>query len=342
MKIIGMGIVGRGEGDRYLKQVLDKNSKICDLIVLWGDKIDEKTKSICLSYENVKLHDCRKKLWIKKQWQIKEHLLNEYVAPLKPDWILPFDMDEVFDYRFNRKKAEELTKRKEIAYQFYCVQLWDSEDKRRVDQGWGGFYNVRFYKFIPEFGLQWARRIRFHCGLAPEYAYKWAAKSEYAFKHYGYLKKEDRLKKIKRYKENDPNGIYLGKWWYASISKKPVLKKFNEKEFCLKLKYQPKKPKIKKLLSMKNPEKIYTVRNIKTGKIYTQKESIIEEWLQRSPDEFKLINEYKAKKLNNNKINKNFKKEKNIEKKEKTTCEICGFKAKSKAGLLAHKRYKHQ
>lgn len=290
-----MGIVAEGEGDRFLEEVLDKNTSICDKIVLWGDDVDKKTKEVCTSFNNVDLFNCEKKLWNTKQWQIKEQLLIEKVKPLKPDWVLPFDMDEVFEEAFNRKTAEELTKRDEIAYEFYCVQLWDKRNKRRVDQGWGGFYNVRFYKFMPKLGLRWSRRTRYHCGLAPSYAYRWAARAEYAFKHYGYLKEEDRKKKVERYKKGDPEGIYLGKWWYESIKKKPVLKDYEEQEFHKKLEYKPKEPNIKRLLRLKGMnknKKLIRVKNTRTGKTFVQTKDIVDEWVKQEPEDFKVLGEY--------------------------------------------------
>jgi len=287
MKIAGFLIVGRGEADRYLPNVLKRLEPLCDRIFIWGNNPDKRTDALCKKYDYCRYPQDQ---WGKKQWLIKEIHLKRNVKPYNPDWIICVDADEILDKNFTREKAEEMATWGEIAYEFYCVQLWDRENQMRIDGGWGNFWNVRYYKFIPEASLDFVKRP-LHCGLAPVYAYNWCAKSGMIFKHYGYMKKEDREKKWERYQKFDPEMKYFSPNWYKSIlGGKPKLQKFNEDRFSSKLKYIPRQPQKRKYFKKKIMEKTYYVKN-KFGTIYAVKESMLEEHLKRPGIE--LLEEYK-------------------------------------------------
>jgi len=328
MKIVGYCIVGSNEADRYLDKTLSQLSELCDEVIIALNAKDEKTRLAVLKYPKVKAYDLSEYEWGKEQWKIKELFFKKCVIPTKPDWVVCLDADEVFEKRVNREVLEELAKRGEIAFTFYCVQLWDREDQMRVDGGWGNFRNVRYFKYIPEAQIMW-QRTPLHCGLAPIYAYRWASDSEYLFKHYGYLKKEDRLQKVERYKKYDPEGRYRTKQWYDSILGEPELRKFDEDEFGKKLRYKPKRPLMSKVVKKKIMAKTYYVKN-KYGKVYPVSEGLLEETLRRPGMELVEEKDY-------------LKQEKRIPLVEPNPlqCPICGFVAKTKSGLNLHKK-KHK
>lgn len=209
MKIVAFMVVGDGEADRYLAKTLRQ---------LWADDIaiclnnaDPKTEKLVRKYASMVVVDNRE--WGKEQWRIKQDFLLK-VAELQPDWIWCLDADEIFDRRFTRSKAEALARSKtDVAYQFWCIQLWNDEKTWRPDLS---FPNVRFYKFIPSFGLHF-HPTALHCGLAPLYAYKFASDSGLIFKHYGLMDRENRRRKVARYDQYDPTAKYKGKEWYAGL-----------------------------------------------------------------------------------------------------------------------------
>jgi len=322
-KIVGMMIVGTGEADRYLEKALSKLSTLADEIVTACNAKDQKTRDFLVN--NTISYDFSDYEWGKEQWKIKELFFRKCVLPRNPSWVLTQDSDEVFGDAFTKEKALELQERGEIAYTFYCVQLWDREDQMRVDGGWGNFRNVRYFKVIKEANFSW-QRTPLHCGLAPIYAYRWAADSEFLFKHYGYFKKEDRIKKVERYKKYDPKQIYQNPNWYQSILSEPTLKEFNEKEFQKKLKYKPKGPLLSKIIKKKIMAKTYFVKN-RHGRIYPVPEHLLQETLRRPGMELVKEEDY-------------LKQEKRVPlvKPNPLQCPICGFVAKSKLGLNSHMR----
>lgn len=258
MKIIAFLIVGAGEADRYLEPTLRQ---------LWTDEIavclnnaDEKTVNMVKKYASFTVIDNRE--WGKEQWRIKQDFLLK-VADLNPDWIWCLDSDEIFDKRFTRQKAELLAKSpSDVAYQFWCIQLWNNDRQWRPDLS---FPNVRFYKFVPSFGLHFLSQA-LHCGLAPMYAYKYASDSGLIFKHYGLMDRENRLRKVARYDKYDPRAVYKGKDWYAGLrnEKARVLPFEENQEFYDMLKekniIEHHKNKLPKIMNQKKA-KIFLFRN---------------------------------------------------------------------------------
>ncbi len=111
-----------------------------------------------------------------------------------------------------------MTSGNDIAWYFWCLQLWNSEERVRVDLS---FPNVRFYKFLPEYGLSF-KTAPLHCGLAPMYAYQQGSQSHHYFKHYGLMNKADRARKVARYNKYDPNEKWKGHSWYAALRNEKV------------------------------------------------------------------------------------------------------------------------
>lgn len=339
MKIIGMMVVGEGEGSRYLDKCLSRIKPLVDYIVVAGNYKDKATDDILKKHGAIVV-DYSNKEWGREQWKIKQSLLENYIVPMKPDWILCLDADEVFDERLDRGRLEELTIRGEIAFTFYFVQLYDSEDKMRVDGYWSGFRNVRFWKYIPEANQVW-QRTALHCGLAPMYAYNWCADSEYIVKHYGYLKATDRERKKLRYDKYDPQAWYKSKEWYDSILSKPDIRPFDEDKFVTQFRYQEKKPKLEKIMEKKKNGKTFYIQN-KFGKIFGVNEEIYETiWKDRvaKGKAVLIADEIQTKAIEAPVVEKEV--VENAPKEDELTCKICGKVSKSKVGAIAHQR-KHK
>jgi len=334
MKILGMLIVGTGEADRYLPRVLKRLSNVCDEILVACNAKDAKTRDLVA--QKTIAYDFSGYEWGKKQNIIKEIFISKCIAPRNPDWVVCVDADEIISDNFTREKAEEMANRKEIAYEFYCVQLWDREDQMRVDGPWGNFWNVRYFKFIKGADLSY-QNTPLHCGLAPKYAYAWRTQGECLFKHYGYMKKEDRMRKVERYAKYDPSSKYRSSEYYNGIlSDKPKLKSFDEKRFRQKLQYVSREPSENKIKRIKAMAKIYYIRN-KWGKVYSVNEDQIENHRRKG---IEIISEAEITRTKKEEPKRIVKIEDNIEKEEKKVfnCPICGKEYKTKAGLTRHKK----
>jgi hypothetical protein len=118
-------------------------------------------------------------------------------------------MDEVFDPNLTREKLIEMLDKTDALY-FYIVNLWND--------GWrksSSFWNVRAWKWT---GQNKISNRPLHCGLAPEWCYYYGSYAPFYVKHYGLMKKGDRLKKIERYQKYDPKAIYKDVSYYNSLA----------------------------------------------------------------------------------------------------------------------------
>ena len=210
MKIAAFLVVGAGEADRWLERVL-KQLWWVDTVCVCLNRADEATKELVEKHAEFIREDDRE--WGKEQWRIKQDFLNAVIEDAKPDWIWCLDADEIFDPRFDRAMADKMMSGHEVAWYFWCLQLWNDETRVRPDLS---FPNIRFFKVVPELGLHFLAQA-LHCGLAPMYAYKYGSQSSLWFKHYGLMKREDRQRKIARYDRYDPNAKYKGKSWYDGL-----------------------------------------------------------------------------------------------------------------------------
>lgn len=224
MKIVGAMVVGKDEGERWLKPCLEQFN-ILDGALIVQNNVDAKTKLVIEESGFNTYEDNR-------EWGICQNKIKESLAKnldiFKPDWVVSLDADEFLEKQLTREKLEELASQSyDIAYYFWCIEFWDSADQYREDFT---FDDVRFWKYLPN--LLSFRNTPVHCGMAPEWNYRWGTHSGYFFKHYGLLKREDRLKKVERYEKYDNKGIYLPKQWYESLKDtNPPLKHFDEEEF---------------------------------------------------------------------------------------------------------------
>ena len=238
MKVIGFLVVGSGEADRYLEATLKEFKRLCDDAIIVGNNTDPKTEALVKKYGYWFYRDDRE--WGKYQPDIKTDLLAK-VARLNPDWILPLDADEVLDSTVDRAELERLAEGNVACY-FYIVNLWNEEG--RYARGLS-FWNIRFYKFMPEYGLQFLKKP-VHCGLAPPFAYKMGRYVPHLVKHYGLMRPEDRQKKIERYQKYDPRAVWKASSYYEALASEATGSVFNEEEVMRKVGEETNKMKYQK------------------------------------------------------------------------------------------------
>lgn len=249
MRIIGFMVCGPNE--KYLEKSLNEFKRLCDDVLIATNNADHKTIDLIDSYGFKHYEDNRE--WGLYQPSIKTKLL-ERIGELNPDWIIAIDSDEVFAPEFTREEAEKLANGNEIAYYFLVVNLYNDEEHFAHSTGIQRFWNIRFYKYLPQYGLQFLRK-NLHCGLAPPVAYKYGWHAPFYLKHYGLMLKEDRLRKQERYRKYDPNKKFKAGNYYDELGQELQMRKFDPQGLLLKLKEsiecQPrKKPPIPKESSM--------------------------------------------------------------------------------------------
>lgn len=231
MRIIGIMVCGVNE--KYLERSLNEFKRLCDDVLIATNNADDNTKETIKRYGFKSYEDNRE--WGKEQPNIKTDLLTRAGHELTPDWIIALDADEVFCESFTRHEAETLSQREEIAYYFLVVNLYNDEEHFAHSTGIQRFWNIRFYKYLPAYGLQFQRKA-LHCGLAPPIAYKYGWHSPFYLLHFGLMLKEDRQRKLERYRKYDPNKIYKPGAYYDELGMELPMRKFDGVGLLAKLK----------------------------------------------------------------------------------------------------------
>ena len=220
------------EADRYLEASLKEFQRLCDGAIIATNNADKKTKKLINKYGFEQYEDNRE--WGIHQPDIKTDLLKK-IGEQNPDWIIAIDSDEVFAPEFTREEAERLTQTDEIGWYFLVVNLYNDEHHFAHSTGIQRFWNIRFFKYLPEFGLQYQRK-RLHCGLAPPIAYQYGWHAPYYLKHYGLMKEEDRFKKAARYRKYDPHKQFKGGNYYDELTEELKPFKFQPEKLLIQLK----------------------------------------------------------------------------------------------------------
>lgn len=262
MNIVGIGVCGGGEAERYMERTLQEFNRLCDKTLIATCNATEKEKRLLDKYNILHYEDNRE--WGKFQPDIKTTLLKE-VGELKPDWIIALDMDEVFAPEFDRREAERLAQAGEYAYYFMIVNLYNDPEHFAHSAGIQRFWNIRFYKYMPQYGLEFQKK-NLHCGLGPPFVYRYGWYAPYYVEHYGLMKKDDRIAKAHRYALYDPTAKFKDKVYYDELLVELKSFPFDRKGLLGKLRsLQDTQPrKTPKITSMEN-KTFYYVERIKDG-----------------------------------------------------------------------------
>lgn len=215
MRIIGIGVCGPGEADKYLQGTLDEFKRLCDDVLIATNNATQKEIKLLDKYGFNHYEDNRE--WGIDQPNIKTDLLTK-AGELNPDWIIALDMDEQFAPEFTREVAESLASKGEIAYHFLVINLYNNEKTYAHGEGIQRFWNVRFYKYLPKYGLQFQRK-NLHCGLGPPLMYMYGWYAPFYLLHYGLMKPQDRQSRIERYKKYDPNRRFKSGAYYDDLGR---------------------------------------------------------------------------------------------------------------------------
>lgn len=205
--IVGYGICGAGEAERYMRKTLDNFKRLTDKTIICLNRATDAERRLIEEYGFLWVEDDRE--WGKHQWQIKQDFLEQHVSKLNPDWLIAMDMDEEFDPYLSRTALNNLIAGGHTAFHTWVVDLWD--DGYAPNRC---FWKVQIWKWNGD--CQFAQKA-LHCGLAPFWAATTAAFAPYLLIHYGLQKKEDRQKKTARYELYDPNAQFIGKDYYNAL-----------------------------------------------------------------------------------------------------------------------------
>lgn len=244
MRIIGYGVCGPGEADKYLEQTLKEFERLCDDAIILLCNATDKEKQLIDKYGFKTVVDDRE--WGRNQHLIKQDFVTNHVAKMNPDWCICMDMDERFDKNLTRERFEQLEALGNALY-FYVVNLWDDGYAPTMC-----FWNIRAWKWDRELEHKVGDRFYqfepkpLHCGLAPRWAYFAGSYAPHLLVHYGLKEKAVRDKKVERYETYDPDARHKGRQYYDSL-KKDMGESYNEEKLydaimreVAKIKQKPK------------------------------------------------------------------------------------------------------
>jgi glycosyltransferase involved in cell wall biosynthesis len=197
MKILGAMRV-KNES-RWLRRSIESQLPLVDRLLIMDDHSTDNTREIAASYPQVTvlpspfdgLNEMRDKNWLLSQ--AMQH---------KPDWCLMLDGDEALEPGGTGKIRPAL-EASVSAYSLRIAYLWDCENQVRWDGVYGRFRRGSLFRALP--GLQFqgtSNGGNFHCGSIPKGLL--CRPLDVWVLHYGYMLREDRIRKYRWYSEKDP------------------------------------------------------------------------------------------------------------------------------------------
>lgn len=218
MKLI-VGMLVKNEAGRYLTKVIENINLFADELVVLDDQSTDPSMDLIKSLSSIPT-------FIHPNYY--GHFSNEIVLrknlyakilERKPDWFMVIDADEVYSGA-RREIFDQLMEQSEVdVWGFRLYDLWD-EQHYRADALWKAheYYTPMLARYIKDFKPIW-RETPQHCGRLPQNV--WSLRNSgtdlMKIKHFGWICRADRLRKYKRYMENDPEGKYGSLEQYKSI-----------------------------------------------------------------------------------------------------------------------------
>lgn len=203
MKVVG--ILRVKNESRWIERSICSILPLCERVLVFDDHSTDDTVSLCAAMPKVTvlpspfrgLNELRDKCY-----------LMEQVEPLKPEWIIHIDGDEML--MPGRESA--LLNAMDGPYQCLSpriLYLWDSETQARVDGVYGDFHRESMFRFVP--GARFVGSgdgANFHCGNVPmALRQKRRVLNDVTLLHFGYLHREDRVRKFAWYNTQDPDNL---------------------------------------------------------------------------------------------------------------------------------------
>ncbi len=203
---------------RWIKRVLVAILPVCKHIFILDDNSTDDTVALCESLPNVSvfrspfgtLDESRDKNWmLQKLFDTvpaeDQHYLNG--NPTSPYWCLAIDGDEELAAGDAAVLAEE-AKGQEHTFALRVLYLWDRANQVRVDGVYANFRRPSLFRLMNrDFTYKstpWGNGANFHCSNIPQEMLHCSRPSGARLLHYGYMDREDRIRKTNWYNTIDP------------------------------------------------------------------------------------------------------------------------------------------
>jgi glycosyltransferase involved in cell wall biosynthesis len=189
---------------RWIKKVIEAQLPIVERIFILDDHSDDDTVAICESFEKVTL--IRSPFEGLDEARDKNYLLEQIEKIAKRgDWIISIDGDEELApgsaIEIKKIAAQSL----DCAYRFNVLYLWNNPKQIRVDGVFGRCNRPSMFSLVPGRRFSSPNGGGLHCGNVPEMQN--VRNSTVRLLHYGWMEREDRIRKYN---------------WYNSADKQPI------------------------------------------------------------------------------------------------------------------------
>lgn len=216
MSPIFYGMMNVRNEEEWIEDVVKAILPICDRVFIFDDHSIDRTPHICQGMgPRVRVYGSkfssgivditRDKNFIYEK--VLRHCGPEFLNQDSPYWVIAIDGDEVLMPGGAEELVKDVTKTEAPSIGFQVLYLWDRPDQVRVDRVYSNLVRPSVFQIInPAFKF---RATSFggncHCPNVPPDLIHNFYTSNAKLKHFGYLRKEQRLAKWRHYNLVDPN-----------------------------------------------------------------------------------------------------------------------------------------
>lgn len=209
--------------ERWICEVLDSLQNLCDDIFVFDDHSTDRTREIVQRIG--KVHYFLSPFEGLNESRDKNYLYDRIMEWCEPEWIICVDGDEVLESRAAEIiRAAVGASPKTQSWRLKIAFMWDSPDQVRTDRIYGDFWRPSMFRpFVPRphvaDDLALLREFRFmstpfgrhtgsdqpnlHCSSVPQRLIHEARPLPVRLKHYGYMDRVDRVRKLDYYTSID-------------------------------------------------------------------------------------------------------------------------------------------
>ena len=193
---------------RWLAGVLRSIQPVCDAVYVFDDHSTDETPAVARAEGAWVWHSPFDGL---DEARDKDWMLDR-AKDINPDWVLMVDGDEVLSADSIPAVRAAVKRTNTARYSFRILYLWDRPDQIRVDGVYREFRRTSMFRVAgqPQ-SISFARTSHggnFHCKSHPQGLIGAGLELDAKLLHYGYMLREDRIRKYQFYTSKDPGSAY--------------------------------------------------------------------------------------------------------------------------------------
>ncbi len=201
---------------RWIRRSIESILPICQRVHVFDDNSEDDTVAICESIPGVVVY--RSPFNTTDEARDKNLLLDQVDKGGGADWIIMIDGDEVLSVDARDLACHILVNDQvKSCLSLPILYLWDREDQVRVDGVYGDFMRESAFRYRGERFERTVAGVNFHCGNVPAPLRRNRGYVNAPLLHFGYLHREDRVRKLAWYRELDPNNKHEDNYSHIGV-----------------------------------------------------------------------------------------------------------------------------